>query len=67
LGWCGDAREAGLAFWSRVSWHQADGQVVFLFILAMAGAEVAVGLALVMQIYRRFKSLDVDALSEMRG
>ena len=40
---------------------------MFLFILAMAGAEVAVGLALVMQIYRRFKSLDVDALSEMRG
>jgi len=41
--------------------------VVFLFILAMAAAEVAVGLALVVQIYRRFKSLDVDALDEMGG
>jgi NADH-quinone oxidoreductase subunit K len=40
---------------------------VFLFILAMAAAEVAVGLALVLQIYRRFKSLDVDAVSQMRG
>ena len=59
---------AGLAFVVAGSrWHQADGQVVFLFILAMAAAEVAVGLALVMQIYHRFKSLDVDALSEMRG
>lgn len=59
---------AGLAFVVAGSrWHQADGQVMFLFILATAAAEVAVGLALVMQIYRRLKSLDVDALSEMRG
>jgi len=33
----------------------------------MAAAEVAVGLALVLQIYHRFKSLDVDAISKMRG
>jgi NADH-quinone oxidoreductase subunit K len=59
---------AALAFVVAGSrWHQADGQVVFMFILAMAAAEVAVGLALVVQIYRRFKSLDVDELSEMRG
>jgi len=59
---------AGLAFVVAGSrWQQADGQVVFMFILAMAAAEVAVGLALVLQIYRRFKSLDVDELSEMRG
>jgi NADH-quinone oxidoreductase subunit K len=48
-------------------WRQPDGQVMFLFILAMAAAEVAVGLALVLEIYHRFKSLDVDELSEMRG
>jgi NADH-quinone oxidoreductase subunit K len=59
---------AGLAFVVAGSrWHQADGQVVFMFILAMAASEVAVGLALVLQICRRFKSLDVDELSEMRG
>jgi len=59
---------AGLAFLvAGARWHQADGQVVFLFILAVAASEVAVGLALVVQIYRRFKSLDVDALDEMRG
>jgi NADH-quinone oxidoreductase subunit K len=40
---------------------------VFLFILAIASAEVAVGLALVLQVYRRFKALDVDELSKMRG
>ena len=59
---------AGLAFVVAGSrWHQADGQVMFLFILAVAAAEVTVGLALVLQIYRRFKSLDVDAISGMRG
>jgi NADH-quinone oxidoreductase subunit K len=59
---------AGLAFVVAASrWQQADGQVMFLFILAMAAAEVAVGLALVLQIYRRFKSLDVEAMSEMKG
>jgi NADH-quinone oxidoreductase subunit K len=59
---------AGLAFVVAGSrWQQADGQVMFVFILTMAAAEVAVGLALVVQIYHRFKGLDVDAVSEMRG
>jgi NADH-quinone oxidoreductase subunit K len=59
---------AGLAFIVAGSrWHQADGQVMFMFILAIAAAEVAAGLALVLQIYHRFRSLDVDELSEMRG
>lgn len=59
---------AGLAFVvAGARWQQADGQIVFLFILAMAAAEVAIGLALVLQLYHEFKSLDADALSEMRG
>ncbi len=59
---------AGLAFVvAGAHWGQADGQVMFFFILAMAAAEVAVGLALVVQIYHRFNTLDVDALSHMRG
>ncbi len=59
---------AGLAFVVAGSrWSQPDGQVMFLFILAMAAAEVAVGLALVIQLYRQRLSLDVDAVSEMRG
>lgn len=59
---------SGLAFVvAGAQWGQPDGQVVFLFILAMAAAEVSVGLALVMQVYHRYKSLDVDAASRMRG
>ncbi len=59
---------AGLAFVvAGTRWHQPDGQVVFLFILAMAAAEVSVGLALVLELYHQYKSLDTDAMSRMRG
>lgn len=59
---------AGLAFVAAgAGWGQPDGQVVFIFILTMAGAEVAIGLALVLQIYRRFRTLDADELSRMKG
>ncbi|WP_207062825.1 NADH-quinone oxidoreductase subunit NuoK [Motiliproteus sp. SC1-56] len=49
------------------AWQQPDGQVMFLLILALAGAEVAVGLALVVQMQRRNRTLDVDSLNRMRG
>ncbi len=59
---------AGLAFVVAGShWGQPDGQVMFIFILAMAAAEVSVGLALVLEMYHRFKTLDADAASVMRG
>ncbi len=59
---------AGLAFVVAGSrWMQPDGQVMFVFILAMAGAEVSVGLGLLLQLNRVQKSLDADAASEMRG
>lgn len=59
---------AGLAFVAAgARWGQADGQVMFLFILTVAAAEVAVGLALVLRLHHRFRSLDADAVSEMRG
>jgi NADH-quinone oxidoreductase subunit K len=59
---------AGLAFIVAGSrWGQADGQVMFMFILAMAAAEVAVGLALILQMSHRLKTLDVDMASQMRG
>jgi NADH-quinone oxidoreductase subunit K len=59
---------AGLAFVAAGSrWAQPDGQVMFLFILAMAAAEVSVGLALVLRLYHLYKSLDVDTSSLLRG
>ncbi len=59
---------AGLAFVvAGARWGQPDGQVLFIFILAMAAAEVSVGLALVLKLYHQFNTLDTDAASEMRG
>jgi NADH-quinone oxidoreductase subunit K len=59
---------AGLAFIVAGSrWGQPDGQVMFIFVLTMAAAEVAVGLALVLNLYHRFKTLDARSLSSMKG
>ncbi len=59
---------AGLAFVvAGARWGQVDGQVMFIFILTMAAAEVSVGLALVLQMYHSFKTLDADAASGMKG
>ena len=59
---------SGLAFIVAGSyWNQVDGQVMFLFILAMSASEVAVGLALVLQIHHKFKTLDADQVDEMKG
>ncbi len=58
----------GLAFVvAGARWRQADGQVMFIFILTMAAAEVSVGLALVLQLYHSFKTLDTDVVSRMKG
>lgn len=59
---------AALAFVAAgAHWGQADGQVIFMLILAVAAAEVSVGLGLVLQIQRRFKTLDMDAAQRLRG
>lgn len=53
---------AGLALVAAGAAHAApDGQVLFLFVLATAAAEVAVALALVQRLRRANGTLDVDA------
>jgi NADH-quinone oxidoreductase subunit K len=59
---------AGLAFIvAGAGWGQAEGQAMFLLVITLAAAEASVGLALLIQLHRRFKSLDIDAVSRMRG
>ena len=59
---------AGLAFISAGSkWGQADGQVMFIFILVMAAAEVSVGLAIVLQLFHRIRTVNSDEANTMRG
>jgi NADH-quinone oxidoreductase subunit K len=59
---------AALAFVAAGSrWAQPDGQVMFLMVLTLAAAETSVGLAMLLQLQRRFRTLDTDVASEMRG
>lgn len=59
---------AGLAFVAAgAHWGQPDGQVIFLLILTVTAAEVSVGLGLVLQIQRRFQTLDIDNATRLRG
>ncbi|MFC3914033.1 NADH-quinone oxidoreductase subunit NuoK [Pseudaeromonas sharmana] len=59
---------AALAFVVAGSrWAQADGQVMYILVISLAAAEASIGLALLMMLYRRHHTLDVDIVSEMRG
>ena len=44
-----------------------DGNVFALYIIAVAAAEVGVGLAMVLLVYRNRRSISLDELSEMKG
>ena len=44
----------------------ANGQVFVFFIMAVAAAEVAVGLAILVMIYRNIKSVDIDMLNKIK-
>jgi NADH-quinone oxidoreductase subunit K len=47
-------------------WGQADGQVMFIFILTVSAAEVSVGLALILQMFHHYRSLDADSMKKLR-
>lgn len=58
---------AGLAFvLAGAQWGQAEGQVMFIFILTMAAAEVSVGLALILQMHRHHKTVDTNVLNLLK-
>jgi len=44
-----------------------DGQTFALYVIAVAAAEVGVGLAMVLLIFRNRRSIALDELSEMKG
>jgi NADH-quinone oxidoreductase subunit K len=59
---------ASLAFIAAgARWGQVDGEIMFLFILTLAAAEVSVALGIVLQLSYRFRTLDADTFSEMKG
>ncbi len=47
--------------------HKTAGQVFALFVITIAAAEVGVGLAIVLLIYRNLRSPDLDEIDQLRG
>ena len=48
-------------------WGKLDGQMFVFFVMTVAAAEVAVGLALIVTIFRTKRSTDVDDLAQLKG
>lgn len=44
-----------------------EGQIFVFFVIAVAAAEVAVGLALIVEIFKSKRTIDVDQLNSMKG
>ncbi|HUH51587.1 MAG TPA: NADH-quinone oxidoreductase subunit NuoK [Flavobacterium sp.] len=50
------------------SYHQdSAGQIFVFFSMTVAAAEVAIGLAILVSIYRNIKSIDIDQLKNLKG
>jgi NADH-quinone oxidoreductase subunit K len=48
-------------------WNQLEGHLFVFFVMTVAAAEVAVGLALIVAIFRTKKSINIDELHQMEG
>jgi NADH-quinone oxidoreductase subunit K len=48
-------------------WQTMNGQIFVFFIMTVAAAEVAIGLALIVTIFRSKASIDVDQMNSLKG
>ncbi|QCI18152.1 NADH-quinone oxidoreductase subunit NuoK [Buchnera aphidicola (Aphis nasturtii)] len=48
-------------------WKQPDGQIMYIIAITLAASEASIALALLLQLYRNKKTLNVNLLSEMSG
>ena len=55
-----------LAFWRFVRPDDPTGQIFSIFVLTVAAAEAAVGLALIISIYRTRRTIDVDEIDLLK-
>jgi NADH-quinone oxidoreductase subunit K len=47
--------------------HNVDGQVMSLFVMAIAAAEASVGLAIAVTLFKKFKELNISFFEHLRG
>lgn len=48
-------------------WHQVDGQIMYILIISFAAAESSICLAMLLRLYRYYKTLNIDIINEMHG
>ena len=56
-----------VAFWYYLPPQNGTGQIFAIFAIVIAGAEAAVGLALVIAVYRHFRSVNVEEFTGLKG
>jgi len=52
---------------ARFNGNAIDGQVFSIFVIMLAAAEAAIGLAIVLGIFRKFETIDLEATDSLRG
>lgn len=61
-----NAANVNYVAFARYTGTPTDGQIFAIFVIMLAAAEAAIGLAIVLGIYRNFESIDVDATHALR-
>jgi NADH-quinone oxidoreductase subunit K len=61
-----NAANINLIAFSRYGGVNLDGQVAAIFVIILAAAEAAIALAIVLNIYHRFQTVNVDEISTMK-
>ncbi len=61
-----NAANLALVAFTRV-WGKIDGQIFVFFVMTVAAAEVAVGLALIVTIFRTKHSINIDEMNSLKG
>lgn len=61
-----NAANINLVAFSRYDTNMIEGQMFALFIVIIAACETAIGLALVMQVYKYFNTIELDKINEIK-
>jgi len=56
-----------VAFWRYRGGEGVEGLVFVLMVITVAAAEAAIALAIILNVYRRFKTVNVDQINLMKG
>jgi NADH-quinone oxidoreductase subunit K len=56
-----------VAFWRYGGGARMEGQVFAIVVITVAAAEAAIALAIVLNVYRRFRTVNVDQINLMKG